>query len=307
MSRHIATRHIATRRLAAFAVVAITLGGCLDVSVQSAAPTPGRSPEPTPATTTYQLDTTVWYEGLLLHFDTALATLDERGGPVQVRLRIENLGTEDGELNGRILLQLDAGSDDPPVEPTRESKVPPVPANSIVAAVMTYEVQGVASVDSGAVLVGEAPQHIARVPLTEQGGALVDLEPVALQLKGAGVAGDLRIALRSGVLRWDLPDWSQELAAGVDALTLTYDVSYLGTFGGGFAFTADNIGLRLPDGSIIGPRRDGHSQSIELIGPGKTKKGLFSRFQIPSGATGRFALVVRVGSAAKAIPFILGG
>ncbi len=127
------------------------------------------------------------------------------------------------------------------------------------------------------------------------------------KLSGAGAAGDLRIALRASTLRWDLPDWSEELPAATESLQLTYEVTYLGSFPGGFAFTGDNVRLRLPDGTLVEPRRDGHSQSIELIGAEKTKKGLFTRFEIPAGTTGRLALVVRNGSTTKAIPFSLGG
>jgi hypothetical protein len=291
----------------AFAVATTMLAGCIDAPVPSPTPTSSPAPEPTPITTTYQLGATVWYEGLLIHVDNAVATLDERGGPVEVRLRIENPGEDDGELDARILLLVDATADGPPAEPTRESKVPTIPAHGIVGALMTYELQGIASVGRAVVQFGEGREHVARVPLTAAGGELVDLEPVPLQVSGVATARDLRITLRSGLLRWDLPDWSQELAAGLDALILTYDVTYRGNFTGGFAFTGDNVGLRLPNGSVIGPRPDGHSQSIELITAGGTKKGLLSRFEIPSGMTGRFSLVVRNGTATKTIPFDLGG
>jgi hypothetical protein len=126
---------------------------------------------------------------------------------------------------------------------------------------------------------------------------------VEFDLRGTGTAGDLRINLRHGVLRWDLPDWSQQLASDLQALTLTYNVTYLGEFAGGFAFTGDNVYLRLPDDSIVNPRRDGHSQSVELIGAKKTKDGLFSRFEIPAGMTGKFALFVKNGETKTAIVF----
>jgi hypothetical protein len=302
-----ANGHGRVARLAALVAGATLLAGCIDVPVASAPPTPTPAPEPTPTTTTYQLGTTVWYEGLVIHVDDATATLDQRGGPVEVRLRIENPGDDEGELDGRIRLLVDASTPDPPVEATRESKVPSIPAHGIVGALMTYELQGIDSVAKGIVLIGEDLQHVARIPLAPAGGDLVDLEPVPLAVSGAGTAGDLRLTLRSGVLRWDLPDWSEELPAGLDAVTLTYDVTYLGTFSGGFPFTGDNIRLRLPDGTVIGPRRDGHSQSIELIGARSTKRGLFSRFEIPSGTTGRFGLIVRSGNMSKTIAFDLGG
>lgn len=289
------------------AVLAVLLAGCLDVPTASIAPSAQPTPAPTPSTTTYTLDATVWYEGLVIHVDDVVATLDERGGPVELRLRIENPGDDDGELDARILLQVDAATKAAPVAPNRDSVVPTIPAHGIVDAVMTYELQAVASVEKAAVLIGEGPQHAARVPLTAAGGEAVDFEPVDLKLAGSGAAGDLKIALRGAILRWDLPDWSQELPATTEALQITYDAAYLGSFPGGFAFTGDNVRLRLPDGTLVEPRRDGHSQSIELISAQKTKKGLFSRFEIPAGTTGRLALVVRSGSTSKAIPFDLGG
>jgi hypothetical protein len=294
-------------RLVALGVATTLLAGCIDAPAPTVAPTPTPTPEPTPTTTTYQLGATIWYEGLILHVDDAVATLDERGGPVEVRIRVENPGDDEGELDGRIRLLVDATSNDLPVEATRESKVPSVPAHGFVGALMTYELQGIRSVDKGVLLIGEDVNHVARIPLTPAGGDLVDFEPVVLALSGAGNAGDLRLTLRGAVRRWDLPDWSQELVASLDALTLTYDVTYQGTFSGGFAFTGDNVRLRLPNGTVIGPRRDGHSQSIELIGAGKTKRALFSRFEIPTGMTGRFGLIVHSGKASKTIAFNLTG
>jgi hypothetical protein len=291
--------------LGALVLVAAALGGCIDVPVPSASPTPAPTPEPTPPTTTYQLDTTVWYEGLLVHVDSAVATLDERGGPVEVHVRFENPGDDDGQLNARMLLDVDAGGDAPAVEPTRDSKIPTVPAHGFASAVLTYELQRVSSAEKAVLLIGEAPNHVARVPLTAAGGEAVVFEPVELALSGRGDAKTLRIALRSGLLRWDLPDWSQELAADVEVITLTYDATYLGTFSGGFAFTGDNVALRLADGTIVEARPDGHSQSIELIAAHQTKKALFSRFEIPSGLTGKFQLLVRNGSTTTGVRFTI--
>lgn len=289
------------RRAAALAVLGAIVMGCLDEPVASVAPTPTRQPEPTPVTTTYQLGTTVWYEGLLLRVDRAVAILDERGGPVEVSIRVENTGPELSDLNAPIRLVVG----DTIVEPTRESRVPSVPANGAVGAQMTYELQGIASVDDAVIEIGAEPLHVARVPLTPAAGELVAFEPVTLDLSGTGTAGTLRARLRSGLIRWDLPDWSQELDAGVRALTLTYDATYLGDFPGGFAFTLDTVRLRLPNTAIVEPRPDGHSQSVELIGPGKTKTSLFSRFEIPTGMSGVYRLLLRNGDASSAIAFTI--
>jgi hypothetical protein len=294
-------------RIAALVLAAALFAGCLDVPVASVPPSAAPTPEPTPVTTTYQLGATVWYEGLVIRVDSVRATLDERGGPVEVLLRIDNPGEDDADLSSRILFQVDAASTDAPLAPTRDSKLPTVPAHNLAGAVLTYELQEIPSVESGVVLIGEPPLHVGRVPLTPSGGEALTFEPRETRLSGSGAAGDLKITLRTGLLRSDLPDWSEELPAEVQALTLFYDVTYTGSFTGGYAFTGDNVRLRLPNGKMVAPRRDGHSQSIELVAAGKTKPNLFSRFEIPDGTKGRLALVVLNGSATKAITFNLGG
>ena len=57
---------------------------------------------------------------------------------------------------------------------------------------------------------------------------LATLEPVTLAVKGTANAADLRVILRTGELRWDLPDWGQELPVNTAALTVTYDATYRG-------------------------------------------------------------------------------
>jgi len=288
------------RRMGALVALAAILAGCLDATVPSAAPTPTRAPEPTPTVTIYQLGTTVWYEGLVIHFDQATATLD-KGGLIEVALRIENPTADLGELDGGIHLVIGSIR----AEPNRDSKIPSVAAHTTVNVNLTFELQGVVSADTAMLEVGRAPLHVGHVPFTASAGTAATFEPRTFGVSGTGAATDLRVTLRRADLRWDLPDWSQELDQGLGVLTLMYDVTYTGGFAGGLAFTGDNVALRLPDGKVVRARRDGHSQSIELIGPSRTKKDLLSRFEIPSGATGKFALLVRNGGAEKAIPFTI--
>lgn len=299
MSR--ATRGAASGLLAALGAAAL-VAGCLDANVPSAVPTPTHAPDPTPVTTVYDLRANAWYEGLALHVDRVTATLDERGGPVVIVVRMDNDTADASRLDGVVSLVV-AGRR---FEPTRDSNIPEVPDHGSAAATFRYELQGVASIDRAVIEIGAGPLHVARIPLTPTAGALDALEPLALKPIGNATANGLRISLRSGVLRWDLPDWSQELASSEAALTITYDVTFAGDFSGGLAFTGENVALRLPDGTIVDPRPDGHSQSVELIGPRKTKKGLFSRFEIPAGLTGEFVLLVRNGSAEKVIVFTVG-
>lgn len=288
--------------VALLAVVLATLAAC-DDTAPSVAPTARATPEPTATLTTYELGTTVWYEGLKITVVSVTATLDRRGGPVEVLLHLENPTAEDSSLDGAVTLLVGTVRADP----TRDSVVPDLPAGSTGAATLSYELQGIASIDQGVIEIGAGPLHVARVPLTPFAGKAVVFEPRELALNGNGTSGTLKLTIHAGELRWDLPDWSQELDASLQALTITYDATYTGDFSGGFAFTGDNVALRLPNGTVVTARRDGHSQSVELIAARKTKKGLFSRFEIPAGLTGRFALLVRNGSSpVKAIPFTIG-
>jgi hypothetical protein len=172
---------------------------------------------------------------------------------------------------------------------------------------MTYELQGVSSVENGSVQVGVAPSHVAFVPLRAGSGTPVTLEPQVLPLTGTGTAGDLRLVLTGGLQRWDLPDWWEELPADRQAITVDYNATFLGGFPGGFAFTGENVALRLPDGTDVPPRADGHSQSVELIGAGRTKRGLFSRFEIPASVAGEVSLVVTNGDEEALIPLVIPG
>jgi hypothetical protein len=287
--------------VAALLAASVALAGCGE-SAPSLVPTAPPTPEPTPTMTVYQLGTTVWYEGLTITIVSVTATLDKRGGPVEVLLRMNNPTDQDGSLDGAVTLIVGTVRADP----TRESEIPEVPAGGSAAATLTYDLQGISSIDQAVLEIGAGPLHVARVPVTSSGGSVVDFEPIELALTGSATASSLKLTLHAGLLRWDLPDWSQELDASLQALTLTYDATYTGDFSGGFAFTGDNVALRLPDGTVVSPRRDGHSQSVELIGAKKTKKGLSSRFEIPAGLTGTFNLLVRNGGQEKAIPFKIG-
>ena len=286
--------------LAACLTLAMALAACDDAG-PSVAPTATPAPEPTATTTVYQLGTTVWYEGLEVEIVSVTATLDSRGGPVGVLLRMDNPTSEDSTLDGDVTLVVGTVR----AAPTRDSAIPQVPAQGSAAATLMFELQGIESIGQAVLEIGTGPLHVARIPITPFGGLAVIYEPVELALSGSATAGTLKLTLRAGLIRWDLPDWSQELDASLQALTLTYDATYSGDFSGGFAFTGDNVALKLPDGTIVSPRRDGHSQSVELIGAKKTKKGLSSRFEIPAGLTGRFSLLVRNGTE-KAIPFTIG-
>jgi hypothetical protein len=283
-------------------LTALAVGAC-DAPAPTVAPTPTRAPEATPVTTTYELATDVWYEGLVLHVGQATTVLDARGGTIEVYATIENPEPEPSSLDAAITLAVGGTR----VEPTRDSQVPTIPGGESRLALFTFELQEIASAADAVLEIGAAPLHVAKVPFTAAAGEPVVFRPIDVELGGSGAAGELRLALKRAVVRWDLPDWSEQLPAETRAITVTYDATYTGSFSGGFAFTGENVALRLPGGDVVEARRDGHSQSVELIGARKTKAGLFSRFEIPAGATGEFALLVRVGSSERAIRFTIEG
>lgn len=295
------TRRASLIRLVLAVSIATVLAGCLGGESPSIAPTPTREPEPTPITTTYTVGGSVWYEGLVIRVDSATSILDARGGPVDVSLTIENPNPDLAELQATIFLRV--GGE--PIRATRESRVPPIPAEGQVTAVLRYELQGATTIADAGVQVGEAPSHVGYVPLGAGGGDPDTLEPRTLPLTGSASAGGLRITVTSGLQRWDLPDWALELPADRQALSVTFDATFTGGFTGGFPFTASNIGLRLPDGTNVAPRADGHSRPVELIGPGRTKRRLTARFEIPADVSGTVLFVVRDGDEQATIPLVI--
>jgi hypothetical protein len=288
------------RAMSLGATAGLLLAGCLvDAPTPLSRPTPTPAPDPTATVTAYPLDTTIWYGGLILTFGTAIATVDAKGGPIGVDLTIQNPGEEDASLDGPILLTASGRA----VQTSRETVVPLVPAGGRVGLPLQFVVDGAFDVASAVLRVGRSAENQALLPFVPGVVEPVTLEPVAAELTVEGQAGALRIELSGLELRADLPDWHQELPRGVLALTLTYSATFRSAFAGGFAFTADNVALRLPDGTTVRPRSDGHSQSILVIGPGVRESALRSRFEVPSPGGGAYALEVRDGSTTKLLPF----
>jgi hypothetical protein len=256
-------------------------------------PSPVTGGEPTPSVTVYHLETTVWHAGLVLAFHSATATMDPRGGIVDIDARFEN--PTDDPLTVTSPIRLTAGGQG--FELSRDTKLGDIPGHGATEVTLSFDVIGRSNVEDAVLRIGESERHQALIPFRPGLVPTVTLEPRAIEAKGVATAGDLRLTLKSAEQRWDLPDWLEELATSAQALTVTYDVAYRGSFGGGFAFTADNIALQLPDGSTIAPRRDGRSQSVVLIGAGKTVAAQFSRFEIPASVSGPVRLVLKNGSA----------
>lgn len=287
-------------RLLVLAVVAL-VAACGSPATPPPTAAPTATPLPTPVATTYALDTTAWYAGLIIHFDAASSVLDEGGGAVTIDLRLENPGTELATLSVGVLLAAAGRA----VEPIRGTVIPDVPAGTSVGTTLQFDVDGSFDVANAAIRIGRTTEHIVIVPLVAGSQALTTLEPLPLALAGAATAGALTITLTGGELRADLPDWGLELPRGSMSLAITYTARYRGDFVGGFAFTGANLGLRLPDGSTLAARSDGHSQSVAVLEPGIAVPNLFARFEVPVPAIGTYALVVHDGTSRASIPFTI--
>lgn len=280
--------------------ISIALAGCLtDAPPPTAQPTPTATPEATPTVTTYRLDRSVWYGGFVMTFATATATLDAKGGAVVVQAVIGNPGDDAATMDGPVVLAAGALT----AESTRESILPLVPAHDLAKATFVFDVTPGFDLAAAEIRVGREEEHQAIVPLAAASTSTVDLRPLAHDLAVEGQAGSLLVQLHGAELRADLPDWRLELDDGVLALSLTYDATYRATFSGGFPFTAANVGLRLADGTVLEPRRDGHSQSVLVLEPGVRAVALQSRFEVPAPGLGPYVLVIRDGAATADLPF----
>jgi hypothetical protein len=256
---------------------------------------------PTPTITSYAIGVTAWYAGLILHVDEATATVDEGVGTVEVALRLENPGTDTATLVAPVLLVAPGET----LQPVRETVFPDIPAGGTAGSGVAFAVDRTFKLAVAALRIGRPDEHQVVVPLVAGSGTSVTLEPRTLKVGGSGTAGSLIVKLTGGELRADLPDWGLELPGTSLALTLVYDVTFRSSFSGGFPFTGDSVGLRLPDGTTIAARPDGHSAPAAVIAAGATTKGLRSRFEVAAPATGAYALVIRNGSATATIKFTI--
>jgi hypothetical protein len=286
--------------------VATALALSLALAACDSAPAPSASPSeapiPTPTVTTYTLGTSVWYAGLQITFTTATAVLTQYGGTLTVHVQFQNPGTDDASLSAPIQVVLPTAR----LDPEHGTELPDVLPGGTSELDLRFDVVGQGSVDGATIVVGQAADNQATVPLTQPSKA-VSLTPVSIKIPGSIRATDLRVVTRRGELRWDLPDWNDELPAGHAVLTVTYDAVDEGTFSGGIPFTADNVALTLPDGSTIKPRDDGHSQSNVVLLPAKAQHGLSSRFELPAVEHGRYAFVITYGSARASVTFTING
>ena len=244
---------------------------------------------PSPAITTIEVDKEAWFAGFHVTFGTATSELTAgKGGTVKIEAKFENTGAEDARLDALITL---VSADETATEGS-DQDIPSVPGGTTGKGLFSFDVEDTFSFDDAVLTLGQPTNQQAVIPLGSFGEA-VTRKPVPLTVTGTGKAGDLRIDLTGAELRADAPWNHGQQKKGSLVVTFDYSATFTSGFAGGFAFTGENVALKLPDGTTVGVVQDGRSQSIELIPAKSTKKDLFSRFEIEDPAAGTYAFVVR--------------
>jgi hypothetical protein len=261
-------------------------------------------PEATDAVTTVEVGQEAWFAGFHLTFGTATAELrPDQGGTVTIATTFENTGEDGARLDATLDL---TSAGEPATADDFGMDIPSVPGLQTAKGTLAFRVADSFTFDDAVLTLGLASNQQAVVPLTATAGEAVTLEPVPVTLAGSGNAGDLKLDLTDAEVRADSPWKHGQQDDGSLILTVGYAATFTSGFAGGFAFTGENVALKLPDGTTVGVIQDGQSQSLELIGPKSTVKDQFSRFEIADPAAGQYALLVRsFDNAEDEIPFSL--
>jgi hypothetical protein len=276
-----------------------TIGGGAPNDDRTGAPATAPTTDPTGAVLSVDVDGEAWFAGFHVTLGTATAELDANGGTVLIEADFENLGDDTATLDATLDLAYGG-------EHAQEGfgmDLPSVPGGSVSDGTFSFRVDGTFTFDEAVLTLGRSANQQAVIPLTPAAGEAVTQEPVAVAATGSATADDLRLDLHGGELRADQPWTHGQMEDGSFVLTLEYDATFESDFAGGFAFAGENVALRLPDGTTVGVIQDGHSQSIELIGPASTVKDLVSRFEVDEPADGDYVLLVRSFGAEAGIPF----
>jgi len=256
-------------------------GGDGDASgspTQETTPTAGLSGD------TVTLDKTVWFGGFKLTLGTAELVVGDGIPRVDIDTLFANEGTNNATLNATLNLS-SGGNHYQPERGTQE--LPEVPGKTEGRGTLSFAVDEAFSFDDAVLTIGNPANNQAVVPFGSTGD-LVDLAPETVEVAGAATGGELRITARAGELRADIPEKHDQVEAGRLALTIDFDITYIGDHAGGYPFGRDNLALTLPDGTTVAVD-DG---PIELLRAGTTLPDQQVRFTVRAPVAGTYKLIV---------------
>lgn len=260
-------------------------GGGTATAETTATATETAAPEPV----TVEIGRSFWHAGWKVDIVDATYTPAGSGlfaeATVTVRVVFDNLGANTARFNSTIALT--AGGQAYP-DDAAQNDWPNVPGRLSANGEIVIIVDEPFAFDDAVLIVGHPDNNQATVPLGSA-GEFVSLEPVVLEVSGEAIAAErLRMAIKGGEVRADLPKEHDEVEAGRLALTLDVIATFESDFAGGYGLTPANFALRLPDGTAVAP----DDAPIKLLRGRSPLDGLRVRFLVPGTASGDYALVV---------------
>jgi hypothetical protein len=229
------------------------------------------------------VDEQAWFGGFKLTFLKASLTSSDLGNLVEIETEFENEGDADAPLNAEM--NLASAGENYEVD---SSDVPNVPGKAKGKGSLKFTVDGSFTFDDAVLTIGSSDLNQAFIPIGDEGD-LVTLEPRPITVSGTAQSGTLKIDARAAELRYDDPDRHAQVEEGKAALGLTIDATFVSDFAGGFALTAANLGLTLPDGTTVAP----DVSPIELLQPRSTLTDQLVRFIVDNPPEGKYQLVVK--------------
>jgi hypothetical protein len=150
--------------------------------------------------------------------------------------------------------------------------------------------------DDATLVIGNAENNQAKIPLGPGGDDLVTLQPVEIAVNGPIIVGALTIDVEGIEVRADRPDWHDEIKEGYRAVIVKFRATpQAGIQIGQGVLQSDAVALKLPDGTSVSVIQDGRSGVNELLQgrEGTTIRDLSVRFEVPEPLAGMFAFFVQ--------------
>ena len=203
---------------------------------------------------------------------------------------LENLGADTGFFGPSLAITTSDNSY-PAIE--FANGVPDVPGGLKSKGTLVFLIDQEFDLASAELLVGNANENQARIPLNSSGDA-VRLEPRELPIAGTLSMELVDLTFTSAALRYDVPDRHRQVEKGKLSLTLNFDV--LSRKSGSWSIFATDLALILPDGIAI-PPDDIVIGSLKGSDAGVSTTDRSARFLVDELPAGNYTLRLAPGSA----------
>lgn len=241
------------------------------------------------------VDLPFWHAGWKVTVGEATLTPGDFGaGEVSLGAEFENLGVDQATFDSQLILT--SGGNDYADESFDGHDFPDVPGERTGKGSFNFQVDEEFSLDDATLIVGNAQNNQAIVPIGPDGDEHVSLEPQQIAATGDVTAGAVTATVERAEARADLPDRHSEMEEGKLALTVFFSVTpATGIQIGQGVFQSQNVALELPDGTSVAVIDDGVSGVNELLQgrEGTTISDLQVRFPVDEPVEGTYKFVVK--------------